>query len=196
LREPLASRPAAAKLRGPPRPQVSTATPIQMSTSSSKLVIRIMRDDAHPSEDDVIIAERFGGNVHIQHKDGSHKNKKVVTRTVLTNTGLVGYVSALAAMIRDDTEPFYSIQFNFPGFPMVVYTPSRLHNPDVMRTIKNAARITSDYWFIHDPSYDADDSSDTSSTTSETSSSSSSSSSSDDATYVLHDYSYCCRNNA
>jgi hypothetical protein len=161
-----------------------------MSASNSKLFIYIARAGKGPAHDDVIIAERVDGNVHIQHTDGSRKNK-VVTNTVLTYTGLAGYVSTLAAMIRDDTEPFHSIQFNFPGFPMVVYTPARLHNPDVMRSIKNAARITSDSWFRDDPSYDADeDSSDGSSYSSDDSDSSSSSSS--DATYIIREYCYGC----
>jgi hypothetical protein len=69
------------------------------------------------------------------------------------------------------------IQFSFPGFPMVAYTPARLHNPAVMRTLKDAARITSDSWFRHDPGYDADAFSETSSDASSDSDSSSSASS-------------------
>jgi hypothetical protein len=162
-----------------------------MSASNIKCFIYIARAGKGPAHDDVIIAERVGGNVHIRHTDGSRK-AKIVTTTVLTHTGLVGYVSTLAAMIRDDTEPFHSIQFNFPGFPMVVYTPSRLHNPDVMHTIKNAARITSDSWFRDDPAYNADD--DFSDDSSSSSDDSDSSSSSSDATYIIHEYCYDCPN--
>ena len=154
-------------------------------------MIYIARAGKGADHDDVIIAERVDSNVHIEHTDGSRKSK-IVTNTILTHTGLAGYVSTLAAMIRDDTEPFASIQFNFPGFPMVVYTPARLHNPDVMHTIKNAARITSDSWFRDDPTYDADDDfSDSSSSSSDDSGSTTSS----DGTYIIHEYRYCCPNN-
>jgi hypothetical protein len=148
----------------------------------STLKICVMRDGKDSSYDDIIRAERVGGNIHIELSDGSGgKHERVVTRTVLTHVCLANYIMTLASMIRDDTDPFHSVQFNFPGFPMIVYTPARLHNPDVMRTLKDAAHITSDYWFRDDPGYDAEEDSDSdvddgSSTTSSSSSSSSSSS--------------------
>jgi hypothetical protein len=136
------------------------------------LFIRIARKGHSPQHDDTIVIKPLDGNVHVKHTDGS-QNDKIVTEAVLTNTGLVGYISTLAAMVRDDTDPFNMIQFSFPGFPMVAYTPARLHNPAVMRTLKDAARITSDSWFRHDPGYDADASSDVSSDSDSSSSASS-----------------------
>ena len=134
------------------------------------LMIQLTREGMTSEHDDVIVAKPMGGNILVKHIDGS-RNKKIVTRTVLTHTSLSRYVATLAAMVRDDNDPFEYIQFNFPGFPMVIFTPARLHNPDVMSSLKDAAYATADSWFRNDPSYDADASSVSSDSSDSTSSS-------------------------
>lgn len=162
-------RPRGGKIARPPAPcpdHTASLLDTQMITPNF-LMIQIVRKGETAEQDDVIVAKPMGGNILVKHTDGS-RNKKVVTRTVLTHTSLSRYVATLAAMVRDDNDPFEYIQFNFPGFPMVMYTPARLHNPAVMRSLKDAAYATADSWFRHDPSYDADASSVSSDSSEET----------------------------
>jgi hypothetical protein len=128
-------------------------------------MIRLCRNETlkKKNTDDLIYIYRCGGNIHVKHVDKSHPAKRVITRTVLTQTSLTSYISTLAKMVRDDCDPFVGIQLNFPGFPVVFYSTARLHNPDVMRTIKEAAYITSDYWFHEYANYLSDDASSVSS---------------------------------
>lgn len=128
------------------------------------MTINIQRVGGTARNDDRIRITREGGNLLVRHVDG---DGKIVTTLTLTNMGLVGYITALAAMVRDDSDPFDCIQFNFPGFPSVLYKVARLHNPDVIRSIRTAAGITAESFFadMPDDASDSETESDASSTT-------------------------------
>jgi hypothetical protein len=154
--------------------------------SSSSIQIRLIRSNADKSRDDLICIEPVDeGNLRVFYNETYSEHKYEMT---LAYTGLVGYVDTVVRMVRDDCDPYEFIQLNFPGLPPVLYSKARLHNPDVVETIRDAARILSDAWFHHladegDDWYvggccedDDDDSSSTSSDSSTTSSDSSDSS--------------------
>ncbi len=138
---------------------------------------------SHSAKDDIIIIRRLNDNIRVSYSDSNHESGTPhITKILLTNESLVGYLTTLLQMLRTDTDPFDGIQFNFPGFPIVYYTMARLHNPEVRTAIRNAARMTVDNWYRHLSSADdAQEDDDASSTTSSSSSSSSSSVSSSSA---------------
>ena len=154
----------------------------------SSIQIRLIRSNKDTSKDDVVHIEPVDeANIHIRYNETYSEHKYDMT---LAYTGVVGYIDTVVRMVRDDCDPYEFIQINFPGLPPVLYSKSRLHNPDVIDTIRDASRIISDAWFHHLVDEDSDcymggcceddddDDDDTSSTSSSSSSSSSDTSSS------------------
>lgn len=155
---------------GAPAPAGQHSPPIQMSQTIRKIAIRFLTEADSPKKDIRFVLSPVGSNVQVQMRDGS-STPALTSETVLTRSGLVGYIRTLITLARYDQDPVRSVQFDFPAFPSVLYTLARLQNPEVLEAIEEAARITSDDWFKHQPGYgdsSTETSSDASSTTAST----------------------------
>jgi hypothetical protein len=152
---------------GAPAPAGQHSPPIQMSLTIRNICIRFLTAESAKANDtkkDIrFVLSPVGSNVQVQMRDGSN-TPALTSETVLTRSGLVGYIRTLITLARYDQDPVRSVQFDFPAFPSVLYTLARLQNPEVLEAIEEAARITSDDWFKHQPG-DGETSSDASSTT-------------------------------
>lgn len=140
-----------------------------------QIVIRLLHKNRGPARDDwirmarvpdtsaitVTFTDKFGGRA-------STSSIRLVEHTALD------YVDAVIQSIRYDNDAVDSLQFDFPGFPSVLYTPARLMNYEVRRAIRDMTRMVMESWFAEIPAEDEDsdtssdtDSSDTSSESTE-----------------------------
>lgn len=123
--------------------------------------IRIIRKapQNRPRNDDRIIFRFLGVNIAVEYWDAHSQATQHMTLTSLT---LRDYVSILLRIIRGDDEPFDSIQFNFPGFPVVVYTIESLSSTDLTSSIKDMAEAVDHSWrHIREVQFDDSDSDET-----------------------------------
>ena len=116
-----------------------------MSVNAS---IRFTRKNQGASGDDVILMRPAGMNVSITHIEGEEKRKYTL---VLTETSLSRYIDTMLRLARNDTDPFYSVQINLPGFPAFMFTMDRLQNSEVLRAVREAAWTVQDSWTRHLP---------------------------------------------
>lgn len=113
----------------------------------STVTIRLIRDSVKKSGDDVIKVFRVGEMMRVQHTDRDGKNDTSVRTTLdLTQTGLDSYVETLLRFFVADEDPFQSIQFVFPGFPMILVSRDSL-DCETRTAIKTAAAIVCESWF-------------------------------------------------
>lgn len=142
-----------------------------MSTPSPVL-IRLTRKNGTPKNDDTIRITALGStSLRIVYTDGDAVcggGSKSYT-SILTDSSLSRYIGTLVRLLRADTDPFHCVQFSFPAFPSFMYEISRLHNPDVLCALRNAAQMTHEAWVAELPAAaeESDSSSDSSSESSE-----------------------------
>jgi uncharacterized protein YcbX len=103
-----------------------------------------------PRDDDVIRCRPQGNSVHIRYWDARVERHQ---HTMLTNSSLSHYIRTVVQLLRNDTEPEEEFQFDFPGFPIVLFTAARLHNPEVLEAVTNMARMTQESWTAELPNY-------------------------------------------
>lgn len=120
--------------------------------------IRLIRKSPlnRPRNDDRIIFRFLGVNIAVEYWDGHSEARQHMTLTRLT---LRDYVSILVRALRADTDPFEEIQFNFPGFPVVVYSIESLTSSDVTTAVKDMAEAVDHSWrHIREVQFDDSDS--------------------------------------
>ena len=107
--------------------------------------IRLIRDATDSSRDDQVKVYRENNNIHVKYTD-REVGSAVVTDLVLVTTGLSGYVESLLEFFVNDEQPFKQIQFNFPGFPMLLASRDSLTS-EFRKQIGTVAAIVCESWF-------------------------------------------------
>jgi len=118
-----------------------------MSTIS---VYLIRKNTPGSHADDKISIRRQDNNILVQYRDttqGKHTREDLL----LTNTSLGTYIRNLGYLFLVDTEPFESIQFNFPGFPAFMATRKSLADTNTQEALVEVADIVSESWFADYP---------------------------------------------
>lgn len=100
--------------------------------------------------DDKIHIMRKDNNILVQYRD-SNEGKPSRQDLLLTNTSLGTYIRNLGYLFLVDTEPFESIQFNFPGFPTFMATRQSLSETTTQEALVEIADIVSESWFADYP---------------------------------------------
>ncbi len=93
------------------------------------------------AKDDRIRIRRDGGNLRVFYTSGESQKTHSI---LLTNSSLSDYISTLVTGLRTDGDPVHLIQFEFPGFPSLLYTAAALHNPSVRKALRRMAAIAHD----------------------------------------------------
>lgn len=116
----------------------------------SSVTIFLIRTNSN-ARDDYIKISRKDNNILVQYTDrqGNGQSKQKI---LLTNTGLSRYIQNLGHMFLSDTEPFWKMQFNFPGFPSFMVTRKSLQVVDTQSAVMEVADIVSESWFADYPS--------------------------------------------
>jgi hypothetical protein len=141
-----------------------------MAFGTNEIVsIRLMNagNETEENKDDRITIRYTDGNMLVTYK-GYDSGRDHPLR--LTHYGLPGYLRTLLTMLRSDGLPYKQAQFDFPGFPSVVYRISSLRGP-LRHALLDAARATQDSWYSSTP-YPVRDDDDTLSDSSSTTASS------------------------
>ena len=112
------------------------------------ITILLIRDVNNKKPDDTIVITPVANNVLIKYKDTNTVNDvPMKDYIILENSYLSSYIKNVGYMFLTDTEPFESIQFNFPGFPAFLATRESLSNIDTQNTLVEIADLVRSAWF-------------------------------------------------
>lgn len=113
----------------------------------SSVHVRIIRDTENKSTDDmVLISPCNDGMISVKYTDKSstHPTHQYLH---LGETSLGTYVRELLLLVSKDEQPFAMIQFDFPGFPSVVFTHASVKRDKILRkTLFRVANMMSTCW--------------------------------------------------
>jgi hypothetical protein len=98
-------------------------------------------------DDDVIHITPCKNSIVVKYVDSFASESFKRTKLILPKDGLVSYIQNVAYLFMVDTDPFKNMQFNFPGFPAFMTTPSSLQNVDTQDAIMHVAGMVSESWF-------------------------------------------------
>lgn len=132
----------------------------------SFVIIRIIKSEAEAAnekKDDKIRIERVANNLKVYYTDGDSQKTHTL---LLTDSSLSDYVETLLDGLCSDEDPVSSVQFQFPGFPVLLYTPKRLRRCRAYRALLNMATITHESFFADLPERELDDDDDSTSVSS------------------------------
>jgi hypothetical protein len=113
----------------------------------SSVHVRIIRDSENKSTDDkVLISPCNDGTISVKYTDNSstHTTHQYLN---LGEISLGTYVRELLLLVSKDEQPFAMIQFDFPGFPSVVFTHATVKRDKMLRkTLFRVANMISTCW--------------------------------------------------
>jgi len=119
----------------------------------SSVHVRIIRDIENKSADDrILISPCNDGTISVKYTDSALSNN---THQYL-NLGEISlgtYVRELLLLVSKDDQPFAMIQFDFPGFPSVIFTHATVKKDKILRkTLFRVANMMSACWASKSPS--------------------------------------------
>lgn len=132
----------------------------------SVVIIRIIKseaDAANETKDDKIYIMRKDNNLQVRYTDGDSQKSHTL---LLTDSSLSDYVEILLDGLCSDQDPVFHIQFQFPGFPVLLYTPKGLRRCRARRAVLNMATIAHESIFADLPAQELEDDDDSSSVSS------------------------------
>ncbi len=104
-------------------------------TNSGSIQIRLTRND-NPAQDDRIVIKYKDENMYqIFFQDGN-TNVKQTYCTVLSGEELDLYIESLFTLLVRDNDPFESINFMIPCFPVVQYDIQDLRGKKLRNTLQ------------------------------------------------------------
>jgi len=138
-----------------PNAKIDAATPpsiqVEMLVQSS-VHVRIIRDSENKSADDkILISPSNDGTISVKYTDNSSTNT-THQYLHLGEISLGTYVRELLLLVSKDEQPFAMIQFDFPGFPSVVFTHATVKRDKILRkTLFRVANMMSACWASAQP---------------------------------------------
>lgn len=117
----------------------------------SPVTIDLIRNLDDNSKDDTIrITYHDDTTIAVNYMDKQGRANPIRHTLYITNTPLGTYMNDLVTLLVNDNEPFESAQFNFPGFPSVLYTQKKLKRDYQLRdSLRSVANMVSDSWYSH-----------------------------------------------
>jgi hypothetical protein len=110
-------------------------------TSNENIQIRLTRNDDETQDDRIVILYRNYEDVYqIFFQDGNTQVKKTYT-TFLTGDELDVYIESLFTLLARDTDPFKSINFMIPCFPVIQYNIEDLRKGKLRKALKKLMPI-------------------------------------------------------
>lgn len=114
---------------------------ISVFSSNENIQIRLTRNDDENQDDRIVILYRSEEDVYqIFFQDGNTQVKRTYT-TFLTGDELDVYIQSLFTLLTKDTDPFKSINFMIPCFPVVQYNIEDLGKGKVRKFLKKLMPI-------------------------------------------------------
>ena len=114
----------------------------------SRISILLIRDLNNKKPDDKILINPVANNILIRYSDNVTSNNVPAKESILLeNSYLSSYIKNIGYMFLTDTEPFESIQFNFPGFPTFLATRESLSDIDTQNNLVEIAELVRSAWF-------------------------------------------------
>lgn len=115
-----------------------------MVNVASVLLLRNTNDKA---TDDKINIERIGDYIRVKYND-TYSN--VIQRLYISQEDFPRYIASLGVFYLKDTDPYKSIQFNFPGFPTIMLDNETLTSKKTQDALLDAAELVATSWFTEE----------------------------------------------
>ena len=113
----------------------------------SSVHVRIIRDSEDKSTDDkILISPCDDGTITVEYTDNpsTHPSHQYLH---LGKISLGTYLRELLLLVSKDDQPFAMIQFDFPGFPSVIFTHATVKRDKILRkTLFRVANMMSTCW--------------------------------------------------
>ena len=107
------------------------------------IMIRIVRQNGTATDDDLVVINRMGDRFSLKYTYGDTM-RKTPFYLMLDDRALLKWVRVLIRLLENDSEPFASIQFDFPIMPSVMFNVDELAN--AYNTILDAMEFHMDNW--------------------------------------------------
>jgi hypothetical protein len=117
-----------------------------MVNVASILLLRSM-NTVQKDTDDKINIERIGEYIRVKYTD-THSN--IVQRLYVSQEDFPRYIASLGVFYLKDTEPYKSIQFNFPGFPTILLNNETMSSKKTQDALLDAAEMVATSWFTEE----------------------------------------------
>jgi hypothetical protein len=117
-----------------------------MVNVASILLLRSANADLKDTDDKIHI-ERIGEYIRVKYND-SFSN--IVQRLYVSQEDFPRYIASLGVFYLKDTEPYKSIQFNFPGFPTILLNNETLSSKKTQDALLDAAEMVATSWFAEE----------------------------------------------
>jgi hypothetical protein len=107
----------------------------------SSIRINLIRDVNKNTKDDIITIRRTNveGVVHLRYQDSVTKSKHELR---LTDNEVCQYFISLFHAMSYDTEPFHSVQVNFPAFPCILLSTKDLEYDSLRLRLQSMIHFT------------------------------------------------------
>jgi hypothetical protein len=113
-----------------------------MSTS----ICIVLTRDANSNNDDLLRIRPDADNEGVYMVNYHDKNSKHKYEFTADWDHVEKYVSQVLSLLKYDEEPFKTVQFQFPSYPIIVVSPYQLGNDDLMDNIWNIFEAIGEDW--------------------------------------------------
>lgn len=117
-----------------------------MVNVASVLLLRSTNTDQKDTDDKIHI-ERIGEYIRVKYND-TYSN--VVQRLYVSQEDFPRYIASLGVFYLKDTQPYKSIQFNFPGFPTIMLDNETMSSKKTQDALLDAAEMVATSWFTEE----------------------------------------------
>ena len=116
-----------------------------MTSSIPTLMIVLTRDADSKNDDKIVIRpdEDQDGGYHVKYVD-SQANVNFEFDSDWAN--VEKYVAQVLSLLKVDEDPFKSVQFMFPGYPVIMVSTDKLHNDLFMDNIWDIFESLGEDW--------------------------------------------------
>ena len=109
---------------------------------SSNMYIRFIRKNGQAETDDLVTIQRVNRNIfRCSFRDGNTKKTETI---VLNDRNLFWWLRIILRLVKKDSEPFKSIQFDMPMMPSVLVNIRKID--DFYHTLLDAVEFHLDNW--------------------------------------------------
>jgi hypothetical protein len=106
--------------------------------------IRMIRKNGNPTNDDLVMIDSVGPNQFRMKYTYGDTEKKVPYQIILDDRMLLRWMRIVIRLLEKDSDPFASLQLDFPTMPSVIFDVDALD--DAYNTILDAIEFHIDNW--------------------------------------------------
>ncbi len=107
---------------------------------STNIQIRLTRDECPQNDDRIVIRYKDENMYQIFFRDGN-MIQKLTYCTVLSGEELDVYVESLFTLLANDRDPFRSVEFMIPCFPVIKYNAEDLAKGKIRKALQRVMPI-------------------------------------------------------